>query len=790
MNLNFWNNKKIRYGIIALLTVLCAVLAFVIRILPVSDLAGTGDMIAGPDAWYNLRLTEVLLNSGGYINYEPMTLYPTGQTIVWGPLFTYISAFFAILAGAASRVAIIDAVSWVPVVLAVLMIPVMFFLGKKLGDWKTGVIAALFIAVIGGQFFSRSLYGHFDHHIAETLFSTLFCLCYCMALVHTQDKKIEWKNISTLKIPLLFGILAGVSYFLGLMTMTTLVVFGLFASIFTLIRFVIDYRAGRPTEYLVILNILTFTIAAIGLLIYGVRVDSGYSLYDYSLGLFVIQLLVIAGVLILFGLTKLVDKLKETKNLKKPWLVYLASLIIIAAAGTIILCLALPDVFNMVVNNIANQFAAPTGGGTTIQEAQAWSFDSAVKSFGWSLLLAVGGAAVLLFNIIRKNSAVSLFVLIWSLGTFILACAQIRWEYFFAANIALLAAVFVSWAITFAAEDVKKLAALIKSRRSAKKDIEEEPAKKKGKNTKRAAAHKAAAAKPNALKLIVLAVIVLIGCVFVGCAAADAVYLSSVYGKGEGTSPYWIDACEWLEENTPETGVDYYTLYDKNTFTYPESSYGVVAWWDFGHYITTIGKRIPVANPFQAGVSGYYGVAPILVETDESVVAEKMNHLNAKYVMVDYNTGNNFISIMGLWAGKEIKTASDYYGSLAFRLYNLGGSKSSSTYNIPALTHFRQIYDSPYIGEYENGKVVGKNTKTFEYVKGAVIKGTGTISTKITTNSGAEFTYEQESKNGQFVVPYATGQNGAITASAYTIKETGQTITVSESAVQNGLTVN
>ncbi|HJJ38896.1 MAG TPA: oligosaccharyl transferase, archaeosortase A system-associated, partial [Methanocorpusculum sp.] len=144
MSMNFWNNKKIRCGIIAILTALCAVLAFVIRILPVNDLAGVGDMIAGPDAWYNLRLVEVLLNSGGYINYEPMTLYPTGQGIVWGPLFTYISALFAILAGAASRIAIIDAVSWAPAVLGALMVPVMFFLGKKLGDWKTGLIAALF----------------------------------------------------------------------------------------------------------------------------------------------------------------------------------------------------------------------------------------------------------------------------------------------------------------------------------------------------------------------------------------------------------------------------------------------------------------------------------------------------------------------------------------------------------------------------------------------------------------------------------------------------------------------
>ena len=55
------------------------------------------------------------------------------------------------------RVALIDAVSWTPAVLGALMVPVMFFLGKKLGDWKTGLLAGLFIAVIGGQFFARSI---------------------------------------------------------------------------------------------------------------------------------------------------------------------------------------------------------------------------------------------------------------------------------------------------------------------------------------------------------------------------------------------------------------------------------------------------------------------------------------------------------------------------------------------------------------------------------------------------------------------------------------------------------
>ena len=97
--INFWNDKRYRYGIIGIVVLLCTLIAFWIRMIPMATLAGTGNMIAGPDAWYNLRLVEVALaNNFGYIFFDPMTLYPTGQEIVWGPLFTYIASFFAIIA--------------------------------------------------------------------------------------------------------------------------------------------------------------------------------------------------------------------------------------------------------------------------------------------------------------------------------------------------------------------------------------------------------------------------------------------------------------------------------------------------------------------------------------------------------------------------------------------------------------------------------------------------------------------------------------------------------------------
>ena len=869
MDFSFWNNKKCRYGIIGGAVLLLTVIALAIRLLPMGDLIGTGDMIAGPDAWYNLRLVEVLLASGGFIFFEPMTLFPYGQDIVWGPLFTYIAAFFGLFAGDAGRVALIDAVSWTPAILGALMVPVMFFLGKKLGDWKTGLLAGLFIAVIGGQFFSRTLYGHFDHHVAETLFSTLFAFCYVLALAHLHGKEISLKNPASLKLPLILGVVSGIAYFLGLLTMTTLVAFGLFAAVFTLVQFILDVKSGKPTEYLLVVNTLTFGIGVIGLLIHGIK-DFGFGFYSYSIALLIAHILVILGTIFLYVLQKVIAKIE------KPWYIYLASIAGVSVVGIIAMWIILPDLFNSMIGNLM-QFFTNSETAATIQEMSSWSFDLAASSFNIGLLLALGGFAVLVWKIIHDKSPVALFVLIWSLFMFLATVAHIRWEYFFAVNVALLSAVCVSWAISFAGTEVAKLF-------SKKHQPDSEQKGKKGKKSVPSASE-----KPDVLKIGVLTVVIILALVFTGISGVNAVQSASAYGEIGVTEKDWIEATEWLVDGTPETGIDYYELYEREGFSYPSEAYGIMSWWDYGHYITTIGERIPNSNPFQAGVSGTYGAAQVLTSTDENAVVQKLNHLRAKYVMTDYQMAGSKFGAMSIWANPAVQTepyythllqqssggsysvvtgyTEEYYNTLTVRLQNFDGSyteadsvilaltdssagygypvitytksyvnaddawKAAKEYNsqsanteagryayvlsvpnpykpetyftpntdIQALKHFRLVHESDTYVVPVDSYTVGVTepngggtawVKTFEYVKGAVIKGNGIISIDVTTNNGRTFTYRQVSENGQFIVPYATGQTGEIKTGVYKIEGSGQTFTVSEKAVQNGLSIN
>jgi dolichyl-diphosphooligosaccharide--protein glycosyltransferase len=111
--------------------------------------------------------------------------------------------------------------------------------------------------------------------------------------------------------------------------------------------------------------------------------------------------------------------------------------------------------------------------------------------------------------------------------------------------------------------------------------------------------------------------------------------------------------------------------------------------------------------------------------------------------------------------------------------------------SVPALRHYRLIHESPTTTISSKTYDV-KYVKVFEYVKGAHIKGNGIIDIPLVTNTGRNFTYRQQSINGEFIVPYATtGSMDQVKATGpYHIEGTSTTFDVPESAVENGLAIN
>lgn len=104
----------------------------------------------------------------------------------------------------------------------------------------------------------------------------------------------------------------------------------------------------------------------------------------------------------------------------------------------------------------------------------------------------------------------------------------------------------------------------------------------------------------------------------------------------------WYNTLVWLRENSPEPFDDpeaYYNLYVAG-----EPGYGVLSWWDYGHWIIEVAHRVPVSNPFQQGA----------VEAAKFFVRDKEID-GVKYVIVDQEMVEEKFNAMLFWAGVNIE---------------------------------------------------------------------------------------------------------------------------------------
>jgi len=236
--------KNRRTQLIIGLVALFSIFALWLRLLPMLNMGDTDVlmMVASDDPLYNLRQVEqILANFPQYAWFEAMTLFPTGQPVPWGPLFPTIIAIICLITGATTRPEIISTGLLVPPLMGVMIVSIMYFVGKICGDWKTGLLASGFTAVVSGQFFLPAPSTGIWITILQRFFFLPFSACYiCMRSIQKKNIKIELKNISSYKTTLLIAGLCGITYLLGLFVMPTMIIFAMIVGIFTIIQFIID----------------------------------------------------------------------------------------------------------------------------------------------------------------------------------------------------------------------------------------------------------------------------------------------------------------------------------------------------------------------------------------------------------------------------------------------------------------------------------------------------------------------------------------------------------------------
>jgi dolichyl-diphosphooligosaccharide--protein glycosyltransferase len=748
--------------------------------------------------------------------FDAYTNFPSGTEQIFAPLFDMILATIIWILGFGnpSQDLVYTVCAYYPCFLGALVVIPTYFVSKWVFDKRVGYLAAFLIAIAPGQFLSRSIIGFNDHHIVETLLTTFVAMFLILALKKTEEHQISLdqlknKDFSQIKPIVPYFILAGLALSAYMTAWTGGVFFAFIIGIYVTLQHVVDHLHNRTSEYLSIGAFIIFAIALVAVLITPQLGGYGKSLPIRGLVAGLIAFPILTGISL------------ALKNRQMNKYIYPLTIVGLFIAGIFVAMFASPSIYSLITRVFS--FFTTSGGALTIAEASPllmrggqFTLEPLWYNFALAGILSFFALAILAYiAIYRRNNREQTFLIVWSVMIIWAMLQQNRFAYYYSVNAAILSAYLgikvldlVGW------KDIRSpFAEATSSISDWLKQI-----------------------KPVHAVALVLVVLVL---------AYPSYDLSMQQNQGTGgPNGYWIEATQWMKYNTPDPGLDYYESYEQppegQLFPYPDEAYGVMSWWDYGHWLQVIGHRIPNANPFQQGVGGRRGsmedenkpgastffTAPS--EAEATAVLEAVHpdpdKAGARYVVSDVEMATGKFYAMAAWTldtdnyyvqaqtaqGTQTVPGERYFNTMEARLHIFDGD---------GLEQYRMVHETPAANTAEagykqvynvlfGGNVEVVNTgyvKIFEYVDGATITGQApegekvTITNTIRTTTGRTFEYSQSTTatDGiyEFVVPYSTegpmtSQTQFDTAPTGSYKvsfgDTTESVRVSESAVLNG----
>ncbi|HXZ94633.1 MAG TPA: oligosaccharyl transferase, archaeosortase A system-associated, partial [Dehalococcoidia bacterium] len=690
-----------------IMAVLCGVAAYIRIALPHNQVFVNGQVLfTETDAYYYMRQVESIVRHFPHFNtFDPYQLYPGGAGGLLRPFFAWlISAAILLIRGASSSLNSMETVAaYVPPILGVLTLIPVYFIGKELFNRWVGVISAALMAIVPSEFLHRSMLSFTDHDVAENLFSIVCMLFLIMAIKRAREREISFSHIlsrdwSTVRKPLVYTLLAGI--FLGIYLLTWIggLIFYFIIFTYLLIQFIVDHLRHKSTDYLCIIATPVFFIAF--LMVLPVLTNTSMdNIYRVSM---------VFAILAPIALS-IVSRLMSGR----AWKPVYYPLVLVGLAGIGLAAFHATD--PSFLHSMLSQFSifTPSGAALTIMEAAPLAIQLALANFGPSFFIAFVSIAMLIYVAIKGKSADKILFLVWSAVMLVAAFGQRRFCNEYTVNVALLTGYF-SWKML----DIAGLNKLLTKPKEIVESVKK--FKKKKKKTRKNTGEKA---KPRTFMQprgvwarVIVVGIVLFAVVFLPIIpGAIALGESPNYVMDEG----WYSSCLWLKDNTPDPFGDpnfYYALYPpQDEFKYPETAYGVMSWWDYGHFIMQIGHRIPNANPGQAGAvqAGQFFTA--LNESAANAVADKEG---TKYVMIDYMMATSKFYAMAEWAGEN-----------EGEFYNVYYVPTSSSALQPVTLYYRTYYETTVARLYDfDGQAVVPSTNSTIAVSWNWITGSQLIS--------------------------------------------------------------
>jgi dolichyl-diphosphooligosaccharide--protein glycosyltransferase len=611
---------------------------------------------------------------------------------------------------------------------------------------------------------ARSVLSFNDHHIWEVFWMISVLGLFAASINKWSGKKIQ-ENISDKK-SLVYPLFTGISLGFYLDTWAPGFIVGLMIVIYAFIVYLLKKWLSAETENLTYISIITFAVASLVYLPFAFN-SPGFSTARYSP--FQLLILVSSGLVIL--VFHLIERFESRGFFEKIGIKedYAFPATVIVSAGIIMGGIALlsPDFLFQLKSII--RVVQPKGGALTVAEVQPFftmggkfSLSPAWSNFSITFFFAIPGMLYTVYKLLKERKSLYLLILIWGVAMFIALAGQNRFAYYFAVVSAVFAAVMAN-AILEKLGFYRFINAAVNNDRKTMRKI-------------------------GSSKFMVglLVLIILFYPTF------NQANFYSKYSAG-GINKQWYDALTWMRENTPGKEMYdefYYQLYKPPEKLgepypyYPEGTYGVMSWWDYGHWITAIAHRIPNANPFQQGIGNKYnnmpGAAPFFTAFNESYADKIADKLGVKYVISDVEMATGKFYAMATWAEGTLEKAGQiYYAGLGY-IYHLPDGRvgvafnprmippnvlAVQTLNLPSenyfrtleaklhildtkgLQHYRMIYESASSANTFSGfqELIYRNlfnqlyaskfgfkpvdatftgyVKIFEYVKGAKIAG-------------------------------------------------------------------
>ncbi len=679
--------KKIpSWAVVVLMLVVIIVVALWLRVVLPYNQVFVKDWVkmTGVDAYYYMRLVDNLAAHFPQLTqFDPYFQYPGGWATGASPdFFAYFMGgiIWIVGLGKADQHMVDMIAVYIPPLLAVLIILGAFIIGRALGGKWMGLLAAGLLAVMPGEFLNRSLLGYTDHHIAEVLFSSGLMMFVFLAVREGEGRRLAemaaagWKGLGR---PVIYGLLGGVFLWLYMLTWAGALLFPLILFIFIVAQAFLDHLHGRPLDYLGILGACVF--------------GASLALYLPRMG----NMLTVAALAIGLIVSLLLPVISRVFNERKmgPW-TFPLSILGMGLVAVVALAIISPALLQSMLGGLSNIFVWHLE--TTVMEEQPllihqgnFTFAVATGNYLLSFFLSLICLVVLFYQVIKKGQPDRTLLLVWSVVILLSAFSMRRFAYYFAVNVALLTGYLCWIPLSLLLQKKATAAAVTVSRKVTAK-------------SKRRAAQQQARPKVSrntGLIAILLAAIVLL------------VYYPNIGPLPDGQKPAidlatrplfapsnaWCEAADWLRDNTPEPFGNpeaYYRLYkpvsEKGGFEYPSSAYGILSWWDYGYWITRVGRRLPVTNPG----TGPSGTATYFTAQDGKAAEQMLGKLGTRYVIVDNEiasydgkfhalaslSGSSYSQYYDVLLHKQdnkyvpvILFYPEYYRSMVIRLYNFDG---------------------------------------------------------------------------------------------------------------------